>query len=341
MEAKVALLVLEALFFYLLALGCHAMRRRFSMAFFYAMLGALTAVMSWVTDAGIRMEVGGISFMLGSTVFYTTILLSAFVVYVFDGPAPSRLAILVILTISTMMPLIAQGIHAQAAFFPPHTLQFIPQPSLRINFASVCTTLADLFFLAIAWEILGRPFLRIPLWLRTYLTLLAVMFLDVVLFTTGAFYGTPAYLEIMKGTLLSRFLVSLFAFPCLYGYLHWQGRQEGNGFEKRPVLAILQEMSQIRTELSQAQKEIERRKQAEMERETVITQLQSALKEIKTLRGFLPICAQCKKIRDDDGYWKQLESYISAHSDAKFSHGICPECAKTLYPDTKLGKPES
>ncbi len=62
-------------------------------------------------------------------------------------------------------------------------------------------------------------------------------------------------------------------------------------------------------------------------------QLQQALSEIKTLSGLLPICASCKKIRDDNGYWNQIESYIAKHTDAEFTHGICPECAKKLYPD--------
>ncbi len=61
--------------------------------------------------------------------------------------------------------------------------------------------------------------------------------------------------------------------------------------------------------------------------------LQRALEEIKILRGILPICANCKKIRDDKGYWNQIESYIHKHSEAEFSHSICPDCAKKLYPN--------
>jgi hypothetical protein len=61
--------------------------------------------------------------------------------------------------------------------------------------------------------------------------------------------------------------------------------------------------------------------------------LQNAMDEIKTLKGILPICASCKKIRDDKGYWNQIESYLRDHTEAEFSHGICPECAKKLYPD--------
>ena len=65
-------------------------------------------------------------------------------------------------------------------------------------------------------------------------------------------------------------------------------------------------------------------------------ELEDALSEVKKLSGLLPICSHCKKIRDDKGYWNQIEGYIQSHSDAKFSHGICQECAKKYYPDLDL-----
>ena len=74
-------------------------------------------------------------------------------------------------------------------------------------------------------------------------------------------------------------------------------------------------------------------KQSEQEREKLISELKEALAKVRTLSGLLPICSSCKKIRDDKGYWKQIESYLSDHSEAEFSHGICPECAKKLYPE--------
>jgi len=64
--------------------------------------------------------------------------------------------------------------------------------------------------------------------------------------------------------------------------------------------------------------------------------LETALAQVKTLSGFLPICSSCKKIRDDKGYWKQIETYVRDHSDAQFSHSVCPDCAKHLYPDLPL-----
>jgi hypothetical protein len=71
-------------------------------------------------------------------------------------------------------------------------------------------------------------------------------------------------------------------------------------------------------------------------RRTLYEENEKALQEIKILSGFLPICSSCKKIRDDKGYWNQIEVYIRDHSEAEFSHGICPDCAKKLYSDLDL-----
>jgi len=80
-------------------------------------------------------------------------------------------------------------------------------------------------------------------------------------------------------------------------------------------------------------RDITKRRSAEDERNKLIERLQEALAKVKTLSGLIPICSSCKKIRDDKGYWNQIEAYIGDHSEAEFSHGICPECAKELYPD--------
>jgi DNA-binding NtrC family response regulator len=70
-----------------------------------------------------------------------------------------------------------------------------------------------------------------------------------------------------------------------------------------------------------------------IERQRLMTELKTAMDHIKQLQGMLPICSVCKNIRDDKGYWNRIESYISKHSEAKFSHGLCPDCAKKVYPD--------
>ncbi len=82
---------------------------------------------------------------------------------------------------------------------------------------------------------------------------------------------------------------------------------------------------QVKQRTAELQSEIEERKKTE-------ESLREALSRIKTLSGLLPICASCKKIRDDQNNWVQIESYIKKHSDAEFTHGVCPECAIKLYP---------
>ena len=78
-------------------------------------------------------------------------------------------------------------------------------------------------------------------------------------------------------------------------------------------------------------RDVTRRVLIQNEREVLVRDLQNAVKQIKTLNGLLPICASCKKIRDDTGYWNLIESYIESHSQASFSHGLCPDCMEELY----------
>jgi len=100
-----------------------------------------------------------------------------------------------------------------------------------------------------------------------------------------------------------------------------------------PFQLIFRELDKANKEL---QKEIWARKETEAELANTIKEMKQAFAEAKTLSGLLPICANCKKIRDDKGYWQQIEAYISKHSDADFSHGICPDCIKKLYPEINL-----
>jgi len=333
MTNELLVLIVEAIVVYFLVLWAHSLRSRLGLAHFYALIGSLTAVMVWVTDAGVRVEIPGISFMVGSTVFYTALLLGVFVVYVFDGPRATRIAISTIIGVSVMVPIVTLVLHWQMRFANPGTMDYFPPQSLRIYSASIFAAFADLIFLAIAWEFLGKPQFNVRLWLRAFLTLLGVLWLDVVLFATGAFIGNPDYLQIMTGTFVTRFVISVFAFPFLYWYIAWQSGKNGMEIENRPVLAILKEVTKVRLELSLAQREIERRKEVEREKVQLIDSLQNALQEVKTLRGILPTCSYCKDIRDEEGNWHQLETYIQRHSDAKFSHGVCDACMKKHHPE--------
>jgi len=83
--------------------------------------------------------------------------------------------------------------------------------------------------------------------------------------------------------------------------------------------------------------DVTERQRAQREREALILELQQALAEVHTLGGLLPICAHCKRIRNDGGYWTRLEEYISQHSGAEFTHGICPDCLRQIYPELVEG----
>jgi hypothetical protein len=344
MKGELLILILEAVTVYFLVLWAHSLRSRVGLAPFYALLGSLTAVMSWVTDAGIKVELAGVSLIVGSTVFYTSLLLGVFVVYVFDGVRATRIAISTVTGVSILMPIIAEVLQMQLHLTNPATAAFVPTPSLRINTASVVTTLADLIFLAIAWEFLGKPQLRMPVWLRSFLTLLGVMWLDVLLFSTGAFAGESFYLRVLTGTLISRFVIGVFAYPFLFWYLLWQNRKFGLAIEHRPVLAILKEVTDVRLELGLAQQEIERRKQVEFELAQTVTKLEQALdevrashEEIEKLRGgLLTICAWTKRIKHD-GRWMSVDEFLATHLHLNLTHGISEEAMQNAIAELKEG----
>ncbi|AKG52976.1 diguanylate cyclase/phosphodiesterase [Dehalogenimonas sp. WBC-2] len=438
----------EAVVIFLLVLGVHSLRLRYRLNPFYALLGGITAIMSWVTDTGIQVEAFGISFLVGSTVFYTALILGVFVLYAFDGPRSARIAIVTIAGVSIVAPVIVAVLRLQLDLLGYVPAEFFPSPDLRINTASVLTTISDFIFLGIAWEFLDGNKHRVPIWARAFLTLLGVMWFDSLLFNTGAFLGTPGYVDILRGSLLNRLILSVFTFPFLYGYLTWQNKKVGIVLEHRPVLAFLKEMAEGNGDLDIVKREIARRQQteealrklevqyetlfremmngfavhevildaagkavdyrflavnpafeqmtglkakdiigkrsievlpkiepfwveaygkvaltgkaksfenysAELNKYFLVTafqpapnqlasvftditerkEVEKALNEVKMLSGLLPICASCKQIRNDTGYWQSVESYISSHSQAEFTHGLCPDCIKKLYPD--------
>lgn len=87
----------------------------------------------------------------------------------------------------------------------------------------------------------------------------------------------------------------------------------------------------IREALARAEREVEERRRTEAQLREANQKLEEALHNVKTLKGLLPVCAWCHKVREDEGYWSQLESYISAHTDTTFTHGICPDCKEKHF----------
>jgi|GEM_PF-1328648 len=96
------------------------------------------------------------------------------------------------------------------------------------------------------------------------------------------------------------------------------------------------EQAMLGQEHRRPEHEIKERKKTEKENRLLIDRLRAALEEVETLSGLIPICSNCHKIRDDDGYWNHLEIFFQQRSQATFSHGICPECTRQLYPEISM-----
>jgi len=116
-------------------------------------------------------------------------------------------------------------------------------------------------------------------------------------------------------------------------------RKDGTEIEVSLTISPVKDSSGEVIGASSIARDITERRCEEAERLKLIKDLTEALAHAKTLRGLLPICASCKRIRDDHGYWEQVEVYIQKHSNAGFTHGICPECAHRLYPELSPDRP--
>ena len=144
-------------------------------------------------------------------------------------------------------------------------------------------------------------------------------------------YASMLALEYFQGRQGFRIQYELFMFA-IYGILLMWFAFFG-GFVSNLRRRLGEQNKKIQKAHEELEIEIKERKRAQIEKDSLIVELKDALNEVKTLSGLLPICASCKKIRDDNGYWNQIEAYIGDRSEAEFSHSICPECFKKLYPE--------
>lgn len=178
-----------------------------------------------------------------------------------------------------------------------------------------------IYFLGfLACLIFGYTFLRQPVWFATAI---------------GWIAGTAYYLVQVKygeldKALLNSYIAYLIGFEILLMTICYTAERS---YRRNFYLFYL--LSSERNKIKKINEELE--DVVEM-RNVELQQLEKALKKVKKLSGFLPICAGCKKIRDDKGYWNQIETYIRDHSEAEFSHGICPDCQKRLYPEFTIDK---
>lgn len=140
-----------------------------------------------------------------------------------------------------------------------------------------------------------------------YLLLITVMTIFIVEAMVMIFLRQLPALPDYQETIFDAALLSAFVFPILYVFVF------------RPLRG-----------------HIDVRIQVQAEKDKLIRELKMTLAQVETLEGIIPICASCKNIRDDEGFWHKVEKYIETHSVALFSHGICPDCVKKLYPDLNI-----
>lgn len=166
----------------------------------------------------------------------------------------------------------------------------------------------------------------------------------------GWIIGTGIYLEdvnkeitslsgdLIRASLLILLVVSLIALHQILQAtkllrLRQQAEDELVSYKEQLEIKVRDRTEELEESNSMLSSEIDEKKKIAREKELLIQQLQESLDNIKTLKGLLPICSYCKKIRDDTGYWEAIDSYISLNSEAEFSHGICPDCLKKEFPD--------
>lgn len=147
------------------------------------------------------------------------------------------------------------------------------------------------------------------------LTTLLLLFCAILIFVLGPYVSPLAKYE---NSLILRF-VPAYLTIYLFAYIMEMLRE-----------IVQRRLKDINHDLEKSNRELE---EAGKEKEKLIEELKSSFQEIKTLRGILPICANCKKVRNDSGYWERVEEYIHKRSEAQFTHGICPDCMKKLYDD--------
>jgi len=154
--------------------------------------------------------------------------------------------------------------------------------------------------------------------------------------TVMGLYGGVLVLEYLQGRPGFRLDYELFLFA-LFGILfYWLAFFGGFVSDLRRRLRV--QNLEIQKANEGLLREMQERKRAEEEKDRLLRELREALAKVKTLKGLIPICAWCKKIRDDTGYWQDLEAYIREHSDAELSHGICPDCAREFSAELGLGE---
>lgn len=235
MSEKVAYLLLEAIVVFAVVLGVHALRRRTTLVYSYAVL-AFMRVASWMATRDAMVHIGPLELTVGSNVFFSATLLGVFLLYVADGRFAGRAAVVVVVGSGLLYTLASVMMHAQ---FPALPASMFPASSLRASTASILASLVDLVLLGLIWEAAQRHFARTPLLLQVFATLGSVFVVDGLIYVPLAHRAGHPFAPELAGIVLSRAVVAAVLAPAVAAHLAHEVRRYGLRLEPRPMLSIV------------------------------------------------------------------------------------------------------
>ena len=234
MSDKVVYLLVEAVVVFAIVLGVHALRRRTTLVYSYAVL-AFMRLGSWIATHHSMVPVGDLQLNVGSNIFFSATLLSVFLLYVADGRFAGRAALVVVMGSGLLYALMATIMHAQFPAFPE---AMFPASGLRASLASIAASLMDLVLLGLVWEAFRRRLRGAPLLLPVFVTLAVVFVADGLIYVPVAHQYGKLRAE-LGGIVFSRALVAALLAPVVAAYLSYEVRRYGLRLDPRPVLSIL------------------------------------------------------------------------------------------------------
>jgi len=222
MDVTTVQFLLQATIVYITIFTLHCFRRRITIAPLYVVLGGLGWVMYWITDAGVRITLFGTPVLVGSTLYFSAIIVTVFIIYLFDEPEVTRRTVSIVIGIAIIVPITSVILRYHVFLDPGTNLWQVPAPHFRSTAASILALIADVVFLIFGWELVSKRAKRLPLWIKLFMMLLAVMWLDVLLYGTGSFLGTAHFRNHIFGTGMVRFWTVVVIFPFMWFYIAWQ-----------------------------------------------------------------------------------------------------------------------
>ena len=233
--SSAAIFGVEALLMFAVVVGVHALRRRTSIVYSYAVIGFMRLA-SWAATHASMVVLGPLKLNVGSDIFFSAVLLGVFLLYVADGRHAGRVALVVVLGTGLLYAGGSLLLHAQ---FPDHTGTMFPDSGLRANLGSIAASVLDLIVLGTIWEAGQRGFAKAPLLLKVFVTLAAVMLTDALIYLPIAWGSAAGFSAELAGNLISRVLVAAVCAPVLALYLAYEVRRFGLQMSAGPLLSIL------------------------------------------------------------------------------------------------------